>query len=366
MSYFFLDGYESMETYQPGEQPHDRPYIKLNANESSYPPSPAVLEALSTVEINSMSHYEDPYNLELRKTIGDIYGFPKEQIFVGNGADEVLSFIMMSFFREGFPIASTDITYDFYRTYATTFHLDYHKIPLKDDFSVDVDALVDCGCDVVLANPNNPTGRTMPMSDIERIVAKDPKRLVIVDEAYVDYGGETCLPLVDKYPNIIVVRTFSKSRNMAGGRIGFGISSKDIIDDMRNVKFWVSPFNMSKLSQAVGTAAIKDTAYYDDCIRQIIATRQYFQSELLEMGFQVIPTATNFAFFKATPQIPAELLTQKLKEHGILVRHYGFEPRIKDYVRVTIGTRAEMELVVRNMKAILEEYSAQETIRKVS
>lgn len=184
-----------METYQPGEQPHDRPYIKLNANESSYPPSPAVLEALSTVEINSMSHYEDPYNLELRKTIGDIYGFPKEQIFVGNGADEVLSFIMMSFFREGFPIASTDITYDFYRTYATTFHLDYHKIPLKDDFSADVDALVDCGCDVVLANPNNPTGRTMPMSDIERIVAKDPKRLVIVDEAYVDYGGETCLPL---------------------------------------------------------------------------------------------------------------------------------------------------------------------------
>ena len=218
MSYFFLDGYESMETYQPGEQPHDRPYIKLNANESSYPPSPAVLEALSTVEINSMSHYEDPYNLELRKTIGDIYGFPKEQIFVGNGADEVLSFIMMSFFREGFPIASTDITYDFYRTYATTFHLDYHKIPLKDDFSADVDALVDCGCDVVLANPNNPTGRTMPMSDIERIVAKDPKRLVIVDEAYVDYGGETCLPLVDKYPNIIVVRTFSKSRNMAGDR----------------------------------------------------------------------------------------------------------------------------------------------------
>ena len=153
MSYFFLDGYESMETYNPGEQPHDRPYIKLNANESSYPPSPAILEALTSVQINSLAYYEDPYNIKLREAIGEIYGFPKEQIFVGNGADEVIAFIMMSFFREGFPIASNDITYDFYRTYAQTFHLKYRKIPVKADFSTDVDALINCGCDVIIANP---------------------------------------------------------------------------------------------------------------------------------------------------------------------------------------------------------------------
>ena len=356
MSYFFLDGYENMETYNPGEQPHDRPYIKLNANESSYPPSPAVTEAISSVEINNMAYYEDPYNTKLRETIGAVYGFPKEQIFVGNGADEVIAFIMMSFFREGFAIASNDVTYDFYRTYAQTFHLDYKKIPVKEDFTTDVDAFVNCGCDVILANPNNPTGKAIPMSDVERIVAKDPKRLVIVDEAYVDFGGESCLPLVDKYPNIIVVQTYSKSRNMAGARIGFGIANKDIIDDMRNVKFCVSPFNLNSLSQAIGIAAIQDEKYYSDCIEKVIESRRYFETELIRMGFSIVPTVTNFVLFKAAPLIPADLMTQKLKEHGILVRYFGFEPRMRDYVRVTIGKQAEMELVVRNMKEILEEF----------
>lgn len=359
MSYFFLDGYESMETYNPGEQPHDRPYIKLNANESSYPPSPAILEALTSVQINSLAYYEDPYNIKLREAIGEIYGFPKEQIFVGNGADEVIAFIMMSFFREGFPIASNDITYDFYRTYAQTFHLKYRKIPVKADFSTDVDALVNCGCDVIIANPNNPTGKAISCADVERIVKENEKRLVIVDEAYVDFGGETALSLVDKYPNIIVVRTYSKSRNMAGARIGFCVANQDIIDDMRNVKFCVSPFNLNTLSQVIGIAAIKDTKYYDECIKEVIETRSYFESELLRMGFEIVPTVTNFCFFKASGIIPAELLTERLKEHGILVRYFGFEPRTKDYVRVTIGRRAEMEIVVRNMKAIIEEYQAE-------
>lgn len=355
MSYFFLDGYENMETYNPGEQPHDRPYIKLNANESSYPPSPAIIEALSNVELNNLSYYEDPANTRLREAIGRVYGFPKEQVFVGNGADEVISFIMQSFFREGFPIASNDITYDFYRTYATTFHLDYRKIPLKEDFTADVDALVNCGCDVIIANPNNPTGRNMPLSDIEKIVARDEKRLVIVDEAYVDFGGETCLPLVDKYPNIIVVETYSKSRNMAGARIGFGIARQELIDEMRDVKFCTSPFNLNALSQAIGVAAIEDGNYYRGCIENVIATRNYFEHELMNMGFDLVPTSTNFVFFKTTPIIAAERLTEKLREKGVLVRYFGFEPRIRDYVRITIGKQAEMELVAKNIREILRE-----------
>lgn len=354
MSYFFLDGYEDMEVYSPGEQPHDRPYIKLNANESSYPPSPAILAALSQVQINSMSHYEDPYNKQLRKAIGDHYGFSPEQVFVGNGADEVIGFIMMSFFREGFNIASTDVTYDFYRTYAKTFHLNYIQIPLKEDFSVDVDKFVDVDSDVILANPNNPIGKALPVSEIERIVAKDKKRLVIIDEAYIDYGADSCLPLVDKYANLIVVQTFSKSRNMPGARIGFGIANKELIDEMRKVKFCVSPFNLNTLSQTIGIAAVNDTAYLKECTERTISIRRWMQDELMKDGYFVIPTLTNFVFFRVD-NMPASLLASKLKENGILIRHYDDE-RIKDYLRITIGTRAEMELVMKYIREITEDY----------
>lgn len=364
MSYFFLDGYLDMECYAPGEQPHDRPYIKLNANEASCPPSPAVLEALSGVKINSMSHYEDPYNYDLRKAIGKVYGFPPEMIYAGNGADECLSFIMMSFFREGFEIASTDITYDFYRTYAKTFHLKYKTIPLKADFSVDVDGLVNCGCDVIIANPNNPTGKAMPVPSIEKIVAKDPKRLVIVDEAYIDYGADTCLPLVRKYPNLIVVQTFSKSRNMPGARIGFAVAQQEMIDEMRRVKFTVSPFNLNTLSQAIGVAAVEDVDYFHECTERTVETRRWFQDELMKDGYEVVPTLTNFAFFRTDP-VPAEYMAAELKKHGILVRHY-MEERIRPYLRVTIGTKAEMQLVLKNMRQIAAEYKSRPEGAKVS
>ena len=363
MSYFFLDGYEDMEMYSPGEQSQDRPYIKLNANESSYPPSPAILTALSQVQINSMSHYEDPYNKQIRKAIGDRYDFSPEQVFVGNGADEVIGFIMMSFFREGFNIASADITYDFYRTYAKTFHLNYIQIPLKDDFSIDVDKFVDVDSDIILPNPNNPIGKALPVSEIERIVAKDPKRLVIIDEAYIDYGADTCLPLVNKYSNLIVVQTFSKSRNMPGARIGFGIADKELIDEMRKVKFCVSPFNLNTLSQSIGIAAVNDTEYLKECTSRTIEIRRWMQDELMKDGYHVIPTLTNFVFFRVD-HMPASLMAAKLKERGILIRHYDYE-RIKDYLRITIGTRAEMELVMKYIREIAEEYK-KESMKKAS
>ena len=352
MSFFFLDEYEDMEAYIPGEQPKDRQYIKLNANESSFPPSPKVLEAVNQSQINGMGHYSDPHCMELRAAIGEVYGFGADQVFVGNGADEVLGFCMMSFFREGMKVCFPDITYDFYRTYAKTYHLDYEQIPLKDDLSIDVEDYINTDKDVILANPNNPTGKDISVADIERIVKKDQKRMVIIDEAYVDYGNESCVPLVRKYPNLVVIQTFSKSRNMAGARIGYAISSKEIIEDMNKIKFTFNPFNMSSLAITAGTAAVKDTEYLEKCVTTTIETRKYFEKEVEKIGFLVCPTTTNFAFIKH-PKLDAGKITKELKDRGILVRHYQNE-RINAYLRVTIGSREEMEQVIKELKDIVE------------
>ncbi len=352
MSYFFLDEYEHMEPYVPGEMPKDREYLKLNANESSYPPSPKVIEVMNKAEVKAMSHYSDPHCMELRKAIGDEYGFPKEQVFVGNGADEVLGFCMMSFFKPGMKVCFPDITYDFYRTYATTYRLDFHQFPLTDDLSVNVEDYIYTDRDVILANPNNPTGKAISTYDIERIVSHNPKRMVIIDEAYVDYGNESCVELVRKYNNLVVIQTFSKSRNMPGARIGFAISSADIINDMNKIKFAFNPFNMSTLAIVGGAAAIRDKEYFHKCIEKVEEVREEFEDELEEMGFGVIRTTTNFAFFHC-PDVPATILCKELKKRGILVRHYNDE-RINDYLRITIGTREEMRRVLVQLNSIRE------------
>lgn len=352
MSYFFLDEYEHMEPYVPGEMPKDKEYLKLNANESSYPPSPKVLEAMNSAEVKSMAHYSDPHCMELRKAIGEEYGFNADQVFVGNGADEVLGFCMMSFFKPGMKVCFPDITYDFYRTYATTYRLDFKQFPLNEDLSINVDDYVNTDRDVIIANPNNPTGKAISVSDIERIVAKDPKRMVIIDEAYVDYGNESCVDLVRKYDNLVVIQTFSKSRNMPGARIGFAISSADIINDMNKIKFAFNPFNMSTLAIVGGAAAIHDKEYFHKCVGEVERVRERFEDSLEEMGFGVIRTTTNFAFFYC-PDVPATELCKELKKRGILVRHYDDE-RINDYLRITIGTEEEMERVLDELGDIRE------------
>lgn len=351
-SYFLLDEYENMEAYIPGEQPKDKKYIKLNANESSLPPSPRVLDAMSKAQINGMSHYSDPHCKVLRKAIGDSLGFPVEQVFVGNGADEVLGFCMMSFFKPGMKVCFPDVTYDFYRTYAKTYQLDYEQIPLREDLSIHVDDYVYTDRDVILANPNNPTGKAIPVSEIERIVAHNPKRLVIIDEAYVDYGNESCLRLIPKYKNLVVVQTFSKSRNMAGARIGFAVSSKEIIEDMNKIKFTFNPFNMSSLAIAGGTAAIQDEQYFKNCIKTIVENREIFKEQLKELGFEVMPTTTNFVFVKHK-EVDAKTMCRKLKEEGILVRHFD-EDRVRDYLRISIGTKEEMNIVLKHIKKICQ------------
>jgi histidinol-phosphate aminotransferase len=351
MSYFLLDEFKNSTPYQPGEMPNDRDYLKLNANESSYPPSPRVLDAMTAAEVNSVTHYCDPHYVSLRKAIGSIYNLGCENVFVGNGADEVLSFAMMAFFRRGMKVCFPDITYDFYRAYAVTYGLDYKQFPLREDYTIDVNDYVNTDRDVILANPNNPTGQALSVSDIERIVAANPKRMVLIDEAYVDYGIESCVPLTAKYSNLIVVQTFSKSRNMPGARIGFAIASSDIIDDMERVKFSFNPFNLSTLAIAGGTAAALDKEYTALCVGKIKYTREWFEDELEKLGFHVYRTETNFVFFQPKGISAAEL-TAKLKAEGILVRFYD-EKRLDTFVRITIGTETEMERVLVTIRQIL-------------
>ncbi|WP_455716738.1 histidinol-phosphate transaminase [Anaerosporobacter sp.] len=352
MSYFFLDDYKDMEVYIPGEQPKEREYIKLNANESSFPPSPKVLEAISASQINGMSYYSDPHCMELRKAIGSVYHVSAEQVFVGNGADEVLGFCMKSFFKPGMKVCFPDLTYDFYRTYAQTYGLDYEQIPLKEDLSINVEDYVESERDVLLANPNNPTGKAISVDDIERIVAKNPKRMVIIDEAYVDYGIESCIPLVKRYSNLVVVQTFSKSRNLAGARIGFAISTRDIIEDMNKIKFTFNPFNMSSMAIAAGVASVKDTEYLKECVAKIIHNRMEFEGHLKHMGFEVIEACTNFILV-THQKVSASYIYEELKKKGVLVRHYP-GGKIDNYLRITIGTEQEMDTVTQLIDDIVK------------
>ncbi|MGN0141047.1 MAG: histidinol-phosphate transaminase [Roseburia sp.] len=363
MSIFLVDEYKNMEPYVPGEQPKDKPYIKLNANETSMPPSPKVFEAISKSEVWAMSYYADPHCHEFRRAVAEVYGVTEDEVFVGNGADEVLSFCLMSFFRPGMKINFPDITYGFYRTYAKTYRLDMREIPVKEDFSIDINDYMGLDGDIIFANPNNPTGLAVPVADIERLVKANPERMVVVDEAYADYAEESCLPLATKYPNLVVVRTFSKSRNMAGAHVGFAVASKEIVEDMNKIKFSFNPFNLNSITMAAGIAAVKDTDYLHECVERIKRNREHTKVELEKLGFRVIPSKANFLFV-THDEISASELCAKLKEEGILTRHFADE-KLDKYLRITIGTEQEMEVVLIAIKEILEDMKHEDTGKRL-
>ena len=354
MSYFLVDEFENMDPYVPGEQPKDKKYIKLNANETIVPPSPKVLEAITEEAVNKMGLYSDPTCLSLRTAIAKQYDVDPEQVFVGNGADEVLGFILMSFFCTRQKLCCPDITYEFYKGYANTYRVNLKQFPVNDDFSINIDDYVNTKRDVILANPNNPTGLFIPKEDIERIVKVNPKRMVIIDEAYIDFAGESCVSLVNKYKNLVVVHTYSKSRNLAGARRGYAISSKEIIHDLRKIKFCFNPFNLSKLSLLIGAAAIEDNEYKEKCVKNIVETREYTKKELDKLGFKGLDTKTNFVFV-THDKIKAEDLFKELKNRGILVRYYK-EPKLNKYLRITIGTEVQMEQVINTIKDIMKDW----------
>lgn len=349
MSKFLNEKFSSLERYVPGEQPQDKKYIKLNTNESPFPPSPKVIEGLNNEEKEKLCLYCDPECKGLKKALADLYGVKSENVFLSNGSDDILNFAFMVWGNEGaiFP----DITYGFYTVFCELHGVEYTQYPLKDDFSIDAADYIGKKEFAVIANPNAPTGMTMEMSDIERIIASNPDRVVLIDEAYVDFGGESALPLTEKYDNVLVCQTFSKSRSLAGARLGFAIGNKALIEDLDLIKYSTNPYNVNRLTQKAGEYAVEENEYYVNNCKKIIENREYTQKELEKLGFSVLDSKANFIFVKSDKISGGELYTA-LKDRGVLVRHFTKE-RIKDYNRVTIGSREQMEKFIEAVTQIL-------------
>ena len=353
MSRFFTKRLEKLTPYTPGEQPRDMQYIKLNTNESPYPPSPAVIEA-ATAEAGKLQLYSDPTCRELTDKLASLYGVSPEQVILTNGSDEVLNFAFMAFADEEHPLVFPEITYGFYPVFAELNRIPYTEIPLKKDFSVDYRDYMNLGGKtVVIANPNAPTGLCLTLAEIEEIVRSNPDGVVVIDEAYVDFGAESAVALVDKYDNLLVTQTFSKSRSLAGARLGFGIGNKALISDLHTVRYSTNPYNVNRMTAAAGHAALCDNDYYMQNCRTIMENRDYTTAALRELGFEVLPSLTNFVFAKSD-KIGGEALYLELKRRGILVRHFS-KASITDYNRITIGTREQMEAFIATVSDILKE-----------
>ena len=352
MSRYLIDQYQSLEVYTPGEQPQDMQYVKLNTNESPYPPSPAVLEAAAQ-EAGRLQLYSDPVCADLRDAIAGLYGVKRENVYVSNGSDDILNFAFMAFAGKGGKAYFPDISYGFYRVYGDLYGADYTTIPLKADFTVDPSDYYDKDGMVVLANPNAPTGIALSRAEIEGIVAANPGQVVLIDEAYVDFGAQSVVDLTARYDNLLVVQTFSKSRSMAGARLGFAIANAGLIADLDRIKYSTNPYNVNRMTLAAGAAAIRDNDFYMACCRRIEATRADTVARLEALGFQVLPSSANFVFAKSD-RIDGGALYRELKKRGVLVRHFE-AARIRDFNRITIGTPEQMDVLIAKIKEILGE-----------
>lgn len=342
-----------LDPYTPGEQPQDQQYIKLNTNESPFPPSPKVLEAVSRAEVGKLYLYSDPTCAALNAAIAKRYGLRPENVITGNGSDEILAFAFRAFCGTGKGVAFADITYGFYEAQAALFGLEATRVPLREDFSLNVEDYMDFPGTVVIANPNAPTGMAVPVSDIRRLLEGNPDRVVVVDEAYVDFGGESCAPLVLEYGNLLVTQTMSKSRSLAGGRVGFALGSQELINGLNRVKYSFNPYNVNRLSLLAGAAAVEDEDYFQSCCKTVQDNRAWTARALSERGFTVLPSSANFIFAGRGP-ISGGDLYRRLKANGILVRWFD-KDRIRDFVRITIGSREQMEALVNMLDRLLAE-----------
>jgi histidinol-phosphate aminotransferase len=349
MSRFWSNVSKKLSPYTPGEQPRNEKYIKLNTNENPYPPSPKVIAAIEKSLNGSLRLYPDPACEELRTAIAEYYNLKKEQVYAGNGSDELLAFAFMAFFNPGGPpVLFPDITYSFYKVYAALFQIDYELVPLDDDFSIRPEMFFKKNGGVIIANPNAPTGKFLPLESVIAVLEHTPEKVVIIDEAYIDFGGDSAVSLIEGYPNLLIIQTFSKSRALAGLRVGLALGREELIEGLDRIKNSVNSYTLDRLSLAGAVAAIKDDAYFQEIKRKVVVTRERVSGELREMGFKVIHSMTNFIFI-AHPFMPAAELSFRLREKGILVRYFK-EPRIDNYLRVSIGTDEEMDLFIRALK----------------
>ena len=352
MSRFFSEKYNALTPYVPGEQPKDAQYIKLNTNESPFAPPMSALNAAKE-EAGRVQLYSDPENTLLTEKAAEVLGVKPSQVLMTNGSDEALNFAFMAFCDKEHPIVFPDITYGFYSVFAELNFIPYTKIPLKEDFSLEYRDYVGIHKNVVIANPNAPTGLALSLAEVEEIVRSNPDNVVIIDEAYVDFGGESSIKLIDKYDNLLVTQTFSKSRSLAGARLGMAIGNEKLINDLKTIKYSTNPYNVNRMTAAVGYATLCEKEWFENNVKTICKNREYTAAALKEMGFAVLDSKANFLFAK-TDKCDGESLYKELKKRGVLVRHFT-GARIKEYNRITVGTKEQMDAFLNAVREILQE-----------
>ncbi len=350
MSRFFSEKYKQLTPYTPGEQPQDMKYIKLNTNESPFPPSKKAIKKAND-EAKRLQLYSDPECRELVKKMSSLLGVSEREIIFTNGSDDVLNFAVMAFCDGKTGIVFPDITYGFYPVFAKLNNVEYEEIPLEEDFTIDKTKFYNAGKTVFIANPNAPTGIALSLSDIEDIVKNNPDNVVLIDEAYVDFGAESAVSLIHKYKNLVVTQTFSKSRSMAGARLGFAVGCEELIADLNTLKYSTNPYNINRMTMAAGVGVIEDEGYTRKNCKKIEENRDYTVEELKKLGFEVLPSKANFVFAKSSA-INGKDLYSGLKRRGILVRYFD-KVRLSEFVRITIGSRKQMEALIKTLKEML-------------
>lgn len=351
MSRFWNARLRELEPYVPGEQPRLPDLVKLNTNENPHGPSPRVIDAIRAAADDGLRLYPDPEAEALRGTIADYHGLGADQVFLGNGSDEVLAFIFQGFFRADEPVLFPDITYSFYPVYCRLYGLEGKTCPLDEEFRIDPDAFRPPNGGVIFPNPNAPTGVFLPLEGVEAILAANPDRVVVVDEAYVDFGGDSASCLIDRYPNLLVTQTLSKSRSLAGLRVGVALGRADLISGLDRIKNSFNSYPLDRLAQAGAIAAFEDDAYFQRCRRSVIDERGFLTESLESLGFEVLPSAANFILCRH-PGFTGAYLAGQLREQGIIVRHFD-RPRIRDFLRITVGTREQTSALVRALGGLV-------------
>lgn len=346
MSRYFSKKFKALVPYTPGEQPKEMKYIKLNTNESPFPPSERAMKKAAEA-VKNLQLYCDPECRELVKKASEVFPVDTDEILFTNGSDEILNFAFSAFCDETHPAVFPDITYGFYPVFAEINRVPYEEIPLKDDFTISVDDYIGINKTIFIANPNAPTGIALSLNDIEKIVSSNPEAVVVIDEAYVDFGTESAVSLIHKYSNLLVTQTFSKSRSLAGGRLGFGIACKELIADLNTIKYSTNPYNINSLTQAVGAGVLEDEEYTKSNCKTIIENREYLTKKLEAMGFFVLPSKANFVFARHG-KTDGRALYEALKSKGVLVRHFDSE-RLRDYNRITVGTKEQIDILTQKI-----------------
>ncbi|KGD65506.1 histidinol-phosphate aminotransferase [Alcanivorax nanhaiticus] len=352
MSKYWSDFVHQLEPYVPGEQPKMSKLVKLNTNEHPLGPSPKVLDVIRGEADERLRLYPDPDSSQLKDAIASYYGVQRDQVFVGNGSDEVLAHLFLGFFKQDKPLLFPDITYSFYKVYCGLYQIDYEPVALDQDLAIAVDDYLKPNGGIIFPNPNAPTGRLLPLSEIERLLKANTESLVVVDEAYIDFGGESAISLINQYPNLLVTQTLSKSRSLAGLRIGLAVGDAALIDGLNRIKDSFNSYPLDRLAIAAGAAAFEDQEWFEKGCGLVISQRELLNKALAQRGFANLPSAANFIFTRH-PQHSGESLAKGLREQGVIVRHFGKPERIADYLRITVGTPEQNQALIEALDTLL-------------